>query len=80
MHVRLDKPDFASPVIANQFEIAGFVHFSGPNDFGPINIRVVVHPLIERDVRRAVADDGELVSRQICQRGLDAIPFRAEMV
>jgi hypothetical protein len=51
-HVRLNQPDSTVSVIAGQFKIIGNIHLSRPYNFGSVDFRGVVHPLIEGIVLR----------------------------
>src|SRR6266852_4618860 len=46
----LQQPDFTASKVFDQFPIANLVHFPCPNDFGVVDIRLVVNPLLKRGI------------------------------
>src|SRR5437667_12447736 len=64
--VGLGKPRLSVMKISNQFLIFGRRHFACPHDFGVIDVRLVVYPLIEHDVVLwVVPDHNEMLSRML---------------
>ena len=77
--VGLGKPRLSVMKISNQFLIFSRRHFACPHDFRVIDVRFVVHPLIEHDVvPRFVPDDNEMLSRMLLQSFQRACPSRVD--
>ena len=78
----LHQPDMAVPEIVYQFLVPGGTHIARPDDFGSIDVRRIVDPLVvPRVMLGSVANNRELGSRiaskliqrlcalQVCGRG-----------
>src|SRR5262245_55024064 len=65
--VGFERPDPAVVEIVEEFAVAGGTHVPGPDNVGSIHVRFVIDPLIARGRDLAVADQDQMLARELTQ-------------
>jgi hypothetical protein len=66
-------------VIAYEFQIVCGIHLPRPDDFGAVDVRGIVDPLIPRFVLGRISHEYELFAGELFQFGLNPGSLRAEI-
>jgi len=66
-------------VITHELQIVCGIHLTRPDDFGAVDVRGIVDPLIPRFVLGRISHDDELFAGELFQFGLNPGSLRAEI-
>src|SRR4029077_11533623 len=74
--IRFDEPDLAILEIREELCILGGIELAGPKNFGAVDFRSVVNPLVVQIVILIVAHHDQVLAGSLCELFLDSSAAR----